>query len=228
MKHCIIHIHCLDHPGVLKIIRALIARSKIFTGYKIATLSKSSRELKVFELVSSILTKLGFEVIEVENSEMREVQHFFDISLPLLLSKADTGLLYYCHSKGVTYHPDSDDGKAVSVWTDTLLKHTLYEYIKMPLGLKKYSCFGSCLIPYPNFLPDEINEKFSYAGTFFWINLSKLKNIEFIYSSKFYLEGLPGLVCDISEAYNVGPIFSPTESPYKLSTWIEKGIYNDV
>jgi hypothetical protein len=213
---------------VLKLINALVDRSKIFTGHKIATISKSSKEPEVFLLVQSILLKLGFEVIEVPNDDLREVSHFFNTSLPLLLSRSDSGLLYYCHSKGITYHPDSENGKATSLWTDTLLKYTLYDYIKLPLGLRKYSCFGSCLIPFPNFLPDNLQEEFSYAGTFFWINIEKLKNKEFKPNSKFYLEALPGIVCTISEAFNAGPIFSTTESPYKLNVWADKGIHYGV
>ena len=76
------------------------------------------------------------------------------------------------------------------------------------------------------FLPDEINENFCYVGTFFWIRLDKLVDKIFDPNSKFYLEGLPGLVCELSESYNHGPELTPLEGPYELETWNKKGIYN--
>ena len=224
LKHCITHIHCLDHPSVYKVIKALSDNYNIFTGYKIATVTRVSTELDIYTNVCSILTKLGFEVIEAQNNTLREVGHFFNISLPTLLDKTSSGVLYYCHSKGVSYHPESEDGIATSTWTDALLNYTLYQHGNIPFENNKYSAFGSCIVRDKGFLPDNIDEAFSYIGTFFWLRLEKLHNKQFNPHSKFYLEALPGLVCNLSEAYNQGPEFKSGETPYKVYTWKSKGL----
>lgn len=224
LKHCICHIHCLDHPGVLKIIKALIKYNSIFTGKKIATVTSVTTEPDIYNRVSSILNKLGYEVIVVDNNSLRETGHFFETSLPKLLSEHQTGILYYCHSKGITYHPESQNGKASSIWTDVLIHYTLSQHSKLPLANKKYNVFSSCIVEQKDYLPENIGEKFSYAGTYFWIRLEKLTDKTFKPHSKFYLEGLPGLVCDISESYNAGPKVGENESPYDLNFWASKGI----
>ena len=89
----------------------------------------------------------------------------------------------------------------------------------------KYSTFVTCRVSTQGFLPDEINEKFCYVGTFFWIRLSKLVDKNFNPHTKFYLEGLPGLVCDLEESYNQGPELTPLEGPYEIETWNKRGIY---
>jgi len=224
LKHCICHIHCLDHPGVLKVIKALVKYNAIFTGKKIATVTRVVTELDIYERVSSILNKLGYEVITVDNNPLRETGHFFEQSLPKLLKEHQSGMLYYCHSKGITYHPESDNGKASSIWTDVLLHYTLTQHAKLPFTNKKYSVYGSCLIDRKDYLPENIGERFSYAGTFFWLRLEKLTEKTFKPHSKFYLEGLPGLICDLSESFNAGPKIEEGESPYDLSFWNSKGI----
>lgn len=227
LKHIICHIHTLNHPSVLKLVRVLVKYNSVFTGEKIATVTKITKEIEIYNRVCSILKKLGYTVFTVENDELRETKHFFSTSLPHLLSKTKEGILYYCHSKGITYHPDSEDGKATSVWTDTLLKYTLENYETIPFTNKKYKTFGSCRVAKKGFLPDDIGENYSYVGTFFWIRLESLLNKQFFPKSKFYLEGLPGLVSTLSESYNAGPVFLHGESPYKLEIWKKKGIYND-
>lgn len=226
LKHIICHIHCLDHPSVFKIVDRLVAHNSVFTGVKIATITNVKTESYIFDLVYSILQKLGYEVIEVRNdSQLRETSKFFDIALPLLLSKTSDGILYYCHSKGVIYHPESEDGKVTSLWTDVLFHYTLDSVEDLPLQDKSYDCFGTCIVKKRSFLPDDIGEEFSYVGTFYWIKLSSIIGKQFNPHSKFYLEGLPGLVTSLEKAYNVGPVLLPGESPYKIETWNKKGIY---
>lgn len=227
LKHIICHIHCLNHPAVLKIVKAIVEYDFIFTGQKIATITKVNKEAEVFNRVYSILNKLNYTIFVVENDELRETKHFFATSLPHLLEKSKTGVVYYCHSKGVTYHPDSEDGKATSTWTDALLKYTLFEHSKLPFDNTKYKTFGSCRVAKKGFLPDKINENYSYIGTFFWIKLEALIGKKFNPTSKFYLEALPGLISTISESYNNGVSFLPNEPPYKLETWKQKGFLND-
>jgi len=225
-KHIICHIHCLDHPSVFKIVDKLVKYNIVFTGEKIATITKVSTEIYVFNSVSSILKKLGYEVIVVGNDqEFREASRFFDTALPALISKTSDGVLFYCHSKGVIYHPQSKDGKVTSLWTDVLYHYTLENQHLFPFEDDSYSTFGTCRVSKQGFLPDEINEKFCYVGTFFWIKLSKLVNKKFNPHTKFYLEGLPGLVCDLEESYNQGPELTPLEGPYEIETWNKRGIY---
>lgn len=226
LKHIICHIHCLDHPSVFKIVDNLATHNSIFNGYKIVTITRVNTELYVFQLVSSILKKLGFEVIEVSNDqEFRECSRFFDIALPHLLSKTQEGILYYCHSKGVIYHPDSLDGKVTSLWTDVMLHYTLKNAQELPFEDDRYITYGSCRVDKKGFLPDKIEENFSYIGTFFWIKVKALVNKKFTPHSKFYLEGLPGLVTDITHSYNAGPTFLENEGPYNIESWNKKGIY---
>lgn len=211
-----------------RLIKDLYDYDFVFDGYKIATITKSPKEPEISDLVSQILTKLGYLVIEVINdSTLRETSHFFNRSLPILLSKTEEGVLYYCHSKGITYHPDSELGRAAKLWTETLLTYTLRKYDNLPLDDASFDTFGTCIIRSANFLPDKIGEQFSYVGTFFWIRLSLLANKDFKPTSKFYLEGLPGLVSDPSRAFSVGPEFNRSENPYILTTWNNKGIYDE-
>ena len=224
LKHCITHIHCLDHPSVYKVVKNLADNINLFTGFKIATITSVSTEIDIFNNVRAILLKLGFEVYQVFNNELRETGHFFEVSLPALLKKSSTGILYYCHSKGVSYHPESEDGKATSIWTDVLLEYTLTKHSTIPFNNTKLSAFGSCLVSKADFLPHKIGEAFSFIGTFFWLRLEKVANKEFNPHSKFYLEALPGLVCSLSEAYNQGPTFASGELPYSVSTWTAKGV----
>jgi hypothetical protein len=224
-KHIICHIHCLDHPSVLKIVKNLVKYNHIFDGKKIATITRIRKEAYIYTLVHNILTKLGFEVVEVDNDlKYRETTRFFDIALPRLLEEVNDGLLYYCHSKGVIYHPQSEDGKVTSLWTDVLWHYTLDQHELFPFDNLEYSTFGSCIVRTPNFLPEKIGEQFCYVGTFFWLRVEKLVGKHFEPHSKFYLEGLPGLVCDLKEAYNIGPELTPLEGPYNLETWNAKGI----
>lgn len=225
-KHIICHIHCLDHPSVFKIVDKLVEHNAVFTGEKIATVTKVSTELYIFNSVSSILKKLGYEVIVVENDlEYREASRFFDAALPSLLKKTSDGLLFYCHSKGVIYHPHSQDGMVTNLWTDILFHYTLEESNKIPFEDIKYSTFGTCRVSKKGFLPDFIGEDFCYVGTFFWIRLEKLVNKTFEPHTKFYLEGLPGLVCRLDESYNQGPDLTPLDGPYNIETWNKRGIY---
>jgi len=226
LKHHICHIHCLDHPTVFKVLFYANKYSKLFTGVKIATITKVSTEIEVFNLVRSILEKLDYIVIEVTNNTMREVGHFFEHSLPTLLKKTTDGFVFYNHSKGVSYHPESEDGIATSLWTDVLYYYSLDMYADMPFDDNNYTTFGSCIINKENFLyPFNLGEHFSYLGTFFWFNLSAAANKEFDYkSSIFYLEALPGLLCDSSRGFNLGPEFYYGESPYKLENWKSKGV----
>lgn len=225
-KHIISHIHCLDHPSVFKIVDNLVKYNHVFTGEKIATVTSVGTELYIYEAVSSILKKLGYTVIKVSNDQsLRETSRFFDIALPMLLEKTSDGVVYYCHSKGVIYHPDSKDGKVTSLWTDVLFHNTLHAQDKMPFENAQYNTFGSCRVSKKGFLPDEIGENFCYVGTFFWIRVSKLINKTFNPHSKFYLEGLPGLVCELSESYNQGPELTPSDGPYEIETWNKRGIY---
>ncbi len=226
LKHHICHIHCLDHPSVFKVVSYASKYRALFNGVKIATLVKVTPEKDIYDRVYSILTKLGYEVITVQNSSLREAGHFFNVSLPLLLEKTSEGLLYYSHSKGTSYHPDSEDGKATSLWTDVLYHYTLDQVSKFPFEDKKYKTFGSCIIKSKNFLkPFTLGEEYSYLGTFFWIRIEDLKDKEFTpEASVFYLEALPGLVSKVTQAYNLGPIFYKLESPYKLESWQKKGI----
>jgi hypothetical protein len=225
-KHIICHIHCLDHPSVLKIVKNLVKYNHIFDGEKIATITHVAKEFYVFSLVSNILTSLGFDIIEVENDQKyRETSRFFDIALPKLLAKTQEGTVFYCHSKGVIYHPESEDGKVTNLWTDVLWHYTLERFDSIPIDSEQFSTFGSCMVRSPNFLPDKIGENYCYVGTFFWIKLNKLVGKQFTPHSKFYLEGLPGLVSDSTEAFNLGPELTTTESPYNISTWNKKGIY---
>jgi hypothetical protein len=226
LKHHICHIHCLDHPSVLKVVKYAKKYCKLFTGVKIATVTKVGTEIEVYNLVVDILTKLGYIVLQVQNTKLREVGHFFEYSLPTLLSKTDNGLVFYNHSKGVSYHPDSEDGIATGLWTDVLYHYNLDKHIDMPFENNEYVTFGSCIINKENFLyPFNIGEQFSYLGTFFWFRLEAIKNRSFNYaSSLFYLEALPGLLCEPTKAYNAGPEFYYSESPYKLDVWQKKGI----
>ena len=225
-KHIICHIHCLDHPSVFKIVDNLAKYISVFDGYKIATITKVETEVYIYNSVCSILKKLDFEVIDVDNDQdFRETSRFFDIALPRLLELTQEGILFYCHSKGVIYHPDSKDGKVTSLWTDVLWHYNLDQYAKFPFEDEKYSTFGSCIVRKKNFLPDDIDENFCFVGTFYWIKISKLLGIKFTPHSKFYLEGLPGIVCKESEAVNIGPELLATESPYEIKTWNKKGIY---
>jgi hypothetical protein len=226
LKHVICHIHCLDHPSVFKIVDKLVSNDSLFDGYKIATITRVSTELYIFELVSSILKKLGYDVIEVANDqEFRESSKFFDIALPSLLSKTQEGILYYCHSKGVIYHPESADGLTTALWTDVMLHYTLERAQEFPFEDASYLTYGSCRVSKKGFLPDRINENFSYIGTFFWIKVEALVGKKFTPHSKFYLEGLPGLITDVSRSYNSGPEFLPNEGPYNIESWNKKGIY---
>jgi hypothetical protein len=225
-KHIICHIHCLDHPSVFKIIDNLVKYNATFTGEKIATVTRIGTEPYIFDSVSSILKKLGYTIIVTNNdSLLRETSRFFDIALPSLLEKTSDGILYYCHSKGVIYHPESKDGLVTSLWTDVLLHYTLHNSNDYPFEDTTYSTFGTCRVPKKGFLPDEIGENFCYVGTFFWVRLNKLIGKTFSPHSKFYLEGLPGLVCELSESYNNGPELTPLEGPYEIETWNKKGIY---
>ena len=127
-KHIITHVHCLDHPAVYRLMKNLVDYDLIFDGHKIATITKSPKEPEIHSLVYQILTKLGYLIIEVTNdTQSRESSHFFNHSLPLLLSKTREGLLYYCHSKGIIYHPESEEGQATSVWTEVLTHYTLHK-----------------------------------------------------------------------------------------------------
>ncbi len=225
-KHIICHIHCLDHPSVFKIVDNLVKYNHVFTGEKIVTITKVSTEIYVYNSVSSILKKLGYTLIVVGNDQsLRETSKFFDIALPALLEKTKEGLLYYCHSKGVIYHPSSKDGKVTSLWTDVLWHYTLALSDDFPFQDPKYNTFGSCRVTKKGFLPDKIDENFCYVGTFFWIRLEKLVGKTFEPHSKFYLEGLPGLVCELTESYNQGPELTPLDGPYELETWNKRGIY---
>jgi hypothetical protein len=223
-KHVICHIHTLDHPGVFKILNALSSNDSLFDGLKIATLTNA--DSRVFDLSSSILNKLGYTIFEVGNDELRETNHFFNTALPYLLEHTKQGVLCYCHSKGVTYHPDSDSGKATSIWTDVLIDNVLNNAIKLPFDNAKYKTFGSCRIIKNDFLPDKLGEKFSYIGTYYWIKVSALLGKEFKPTSKFYLEALPGLVATQAESFNIGPSFTSKENPYKIETWTKKGLAN--
>lgn len=227
LKHIICHIHTLDHPAVLKILETLVKHNNLFTGEKIATITKVNTEAQIHDLTKKILETLGFKVITVENDELRETAHFFNTSLPYLLSKSKEGVVYYCHSKGVTYHPESEDGIATSTWTDVLIHNTLTLVDSIPFANKKYKTFGSCRVSKKGFLPDNIGEAYSYVGTFYWIKLEALIGKTFKPTSKFYLEALPGLVSTVSESFNQGPTFLSGESPYKLEAWKKKGVYND-
>lgn len=225
-KHIICHIHCLDHPSVFKIVEKLVANDSVFTGEKIATITNVSTEPYIFNSVTSILKKLGYDILVVPNDlEFRESSRFFDTALPHLLSKTSDGILFYCHSKGVIYHPDSKDGLVTSLWTDVLYHYTLDTQHLFPFDDSKYNTFGTCRVDKKGFLPDRINENFCYVGTFFWIRLSKLVKKVFKPHSKFYLEGLPGLVCDLEESYNQGPELTPLDGPYEIETWNKRGIY---
>jgi hypothetical protein len=226
LKHHICHVHCLDHPSVLKLVSYAIKYRDFFDGIKIATIVRVAPESDIYDHVYSILTKLGYEVITVQNTSMREVGHFFNISLPKLLSSTQKGVLYYNHSKGTSYHPDSEDGLATGLWTDVLYHYTLDNATKLPFENTKYKTFGSCIIKKKNFLkPFKLEEEYSYLGTFFWIKVESLLNKQFTPSlSIFYLEALPGLVSTTTQAYNLGPVFYELESPYKLESWKKKGI----
>lgn len=226
-KHNIVHIHCLDHPAVFDCISKLYKHRALFDGVKIATVTRSNKEPEIYELVVSILTNLGYKVIKVGNNYLRESGHFFETSVPELLKLSKTGVVYYCHSKGVTYHPDSERGKASKLWTKVLFEHTLDKHAKIPFSSTKYKTFGSCIVKTKDFLPDEVGEQFSFVGTFFWLNVSKLTNYKARLKSKFELEGLPGLCCTLSEAYNSGPTFIPGENPYTLEQWKKKGYEYD-
>lgn len=199
-------------------VRALVDNNSVFTGEKIVTITKAEEE--VYKEVKSILEKLGYTIFTVENNSLRETKHFFKTSLPALLEKTDSGVVYYCHSKGISYHPESEDGKASSLWTDVLLENTLYN---VPSFAPKHSTWGSCRVIKKNFLPDNHNELFSYVGTFFWIRVEKLVDHNIEPHSKFTLEALPGLTCRIGESYNSGPSLKAGESPYYLDTWRKKG-----
>ena len=226
LKHHICHIHCLDHPSVFKVVSYAAKYKNLFNGVKIATLIKVTPESDIYDRVYSILLKLGYEVITVQNTPLREVGHFFNISLPLLLEKTNEGMLYYNHSKGVSYHPDSEDGKVTSLWTDVLYHYTLDCASKLPFEDNRYKTFGGCIIRHRNFLkPFNLGEDFSYLGTFFWIRVEDLINKNFKpESSLFYLEALPGLIAKSTQAFNIGPEFYKLESPYKLESWKKKGI----
>jgi hypothetical protein len=226
--HHICHIHCLDHPSVLKVLSYAKKYNDIFNGEKIATITEVRTELEIFKLSYSILKKLGYTVIVVKNDKLREVSHFFEHSLPTLLTKAEKGLVFYNHSKGVSYHPDSEDGIATSLWTDVLYHFNLDRHMDMPFTDNNYITFGSCIINKENFLhPFDIGEQFSYLGTFFWFRLESVLGKQFNYkNSIFFLEALPGLLCDQSNAFNAGPEFYYAESPYKLEIWNKKGIDN--
>jgi len=226
LKHCICHIHCLDHPSVFKAVAYASKYRDLFTGVKIATLIKVTPEVDIYNRVYSILTKLGYEVITVHNNSLREVGHFFYTSLPLLLSKTSEGVVFYNHSKGISYHPDSEDGIATSLWTDVLYHYNLDSAAKIPFQNPKYKTFGSCIIKTKNFLkPFNLGEEYSYLGTFFWVKVEALINKNFTpEESVFYLEALPGLVSKVNEAHNMGPVFFPSESPYKIESWRRKGI----
>jgi hypothetical protein len=226
LKHHICHIQCLDHPSVYKVLHYANKYRKLFTGQKIATLVKVNSEIDIYNRVYSILTKLDYTIITVDNSTLREVEPFFAQSLPLLLSKTQEGVLFYNHSKGTSYHPDSEDGIATSLWTDVLYHYVLDNVDKFPFENVKYKTFGSCIIKAKNFLqPHDLEENYSYLGTFFWIRVEALLNKKFDFEkSLFYLEALPGLVSTTVQAYNIGPIFTKFESPYKLESWQKKGI----
>ncbi len=226
-KHIICHIHCLDHPSVFKIVDHLVRYNHIFTGEKIVTITKVVTELYIYNSVSSILKKLGYTILVVANDpSLRETSKFFDLALPTLLEKTKEGLVYYCHSKGVIYHPRSADGIATSLWTDVLFYYTLTKSDDFPFEDSNYSTFGTCRVSEKGFLREGIGENFCYVGTFFWLRLDKLVDKTFDPQTKFYLEGLPGLVCELSESYNHGPELLPSEGPYELETWNKKGIYN--
>jgi hypothetical protein len=227
--HHICHIHCLDHPSVLKVLLYAKKYNKLFNGEKIATITEVRTELEIFNLSYSILKKLGYSIIVVKNNKLREVSHFFEHSLPALLEKTNKGLVFYNHSKGVSYHPESEDGIATSLWTDVLYHFNLDRHEDLPFLNDKYITFGSCIINKENFLyPFDIGEQFSYLGTFFWFRLESLVGKNFNYNNSiFYLEAFPGLLCNQTKAFNIGPEFYYSESPYKLDVWNKKGIDSD-
>lgn len=219
-KHLICHIHCLDHPNVLKLVQTLKQYKSLFD-IKVATITEANKEVAV--LVKDILSGWGFKVFTVPNSALRETAPFFEVSLPYLLEHSNSqDLLYYCHSKGVTYYPLSETGKAVNMWTDLLIDKTLKEIDSIPFDDLRYSAFGTLKIG-KDFLPDELGENFSYVGTYFWIRINKLIGREFEYTkSKFYLEGLPGLIMGDEEGYSIPPTINRKDNPYHITTWSNK------
>lgn len=219
-KHSICHIHTLDHPNVLLLLEYLVKYKDIFTGQKIATITKIPGEEDVYIQAKRILELLNYKVFLVSNNEFRESSHFVETSLPELLKTAqDEDVVHYCHSKGVTYHPETETGKAATRWAVELLEGTLNN--EFPFEDKKYKTFGVLRLGKPGYLANKLGENYSYVGTMFWLRVDRLRK-PFKVTSKFWLEALPGLISTIDESFSLPPVITSMENPYELATWLKK------
>lgn len=221
LKHSITHIYAADHPALLKCLTKLSENQHLFNGQKIATIVNGHD--RAFDLSWSILDKMGYTILPVANTPTREAGAFFEHALPAFKARADSGLIFYNHTKGISHHPDSEKGKASDAWTNVLYKYCLSKELLKKLVSPKYKIFGTCLYDKPNgFLEDNYNERFMFVGTFFWVNADCFKNAPAQAKSRYHLEAFPGTQYTLDQVFNYGPKIDSVFDPYKLDTWRNK------
>jgi len=185
-----------------------------FNGRRIAFIASLGEDLPAVPF-----KKYGISLDEIayvkNDPKLRETAHFITMLKKVV---RNDGWVFYCHSKGVS----RTKSKGVKVWTkymyDQNLGVNLSDYDdKTVVGALRTTNTGP------------IMHNWHYSGTFFWLNLCKLRlhNWGQIRKTKLGVESWPGMVIPYEESACIGlDNFEGTN--YSIQEWISRGIKTDI
>lgn len=227
-RHCIVHVHAVDHPAVDLLFENLTRDKDFFDGERIASLTNGPKDAEY----EGRLNELGFTVLRFENNAGREMDGFFHMSLPLLCERTQAGLVFFTHSKGTSHGPDSPQFPQIITWNRVMWRHNVSEFDKwIRPNLDRFHCFGT-LRKKQEKVASVHPQEYHYSGTFYWLRLEELMRRQWagrvawseahisklapawqMHYRRYFSEAFPSLCFPLAESFSVVDVEGDTYRP---------------
>lgn len=177
----------------------------VFNGQKIVKIAVD-RPYSIKPITDLLPKDCVYEVVK-NNSQLGEADYFLDS-----LNQIDTGYVFYAHCKGVS-RPYME---GLNIWINHLYKANLHKF----KGLNGKMFSGTCckLLPCPPYVP----ESFHFSGSFYWMDIEKVKPIFFIKGfpvNRYLTERFPAFITKVNECNLIEPVTDKPLNFYLENTW---------
>jgi len=170
IKHCLLHVHAVDHPSVSQLMDNVKKDLHRFNGELLASVTDGPN-------ASFILMKLqamGFSVFNMNNNAGREKDGFFGITLPALSKRTRSGVVLFAHTKGTSHNPSGKVYGHIRRWADVMWHHNVTEFDRwIAPHINNYNVFGT--LRRLDEQPISVAKQYyHYSGSFYWMRLDGL------------------------------------------------------
>lgn len=232
-RHCIAHVHGVDHPAVGMLLDKIGNHQNLFDGGRVASVMMTD-PVATKDVVRRLET-FGFHIFLLPNDGVsREMHGFFEQSLPWIAAQEQDGLVFFCHSKGTSHDPNGSRFRCIRRWNEVMWRHNVADFRKHIWPRREqYGAFGT-LRKVLEKVRSPRPQPYHYSGTFYWLRLDLLhaRNWQRDYAAvkaAVLANTLPDVRDDLLRYFAEGypaTIFPKIEESYSVVD-VEGGLYTE-